>query len=130
MAKEFNRTDRVGELIQRELARLLQREFRTDASQMITVTAVKMSRDLSHAKVYITSLNQTADAVEEAEVKRTLAMLDELKPALRHQLGKQVKLRIVPDLNFVYDQSLAHGNYLSGLIEQAVASDTKEEPKG
>ena len=122
MAKEFSRTQRIGDQMQRELALLIQREIKDPRLGLVTITAVDVSRDLSHAKIFITIMGQ--DNNEEA-VRGNLRILNEAAGFLRMQLGKSMKLRSVPQLHFNYDASIRRGVELSSLIERAVAEDRK-----
>ncbi|KGK82305.1 30S ribosome-binding factor RbfA [Pseudomonas stutzeri] len=122
MAKEFSRTQRIGDQMQRELAQLIQREIKDPRLGLVTITGVDVSRDLSHAKIFITIMGQ--DDNEEA-VRDNLRILNEAAGFLRMQLGKSMKLRSVPQLHFNYDASIRRGVELSSLIERAVAEDRK-----
>ena len=124
MAQEYSRTQRVADQIQRELAALIQREVKDPRVGMATVSAVEVSRDLSHAKVFVTILNGDED--KEA-MRESIKALNNAAGFLRSQLGQRMKLRIVPTLRFHYDDSLSRGNYLSNLIDQARASDPELE---
>ena len=122
MAKEFSRTQRIGDQMQRELALLIQREIKDPRLGLVTITAVDVSRDLSHAKIFITIMGQDDDQVA---VKGNLRILNDAAGFLRMQLGKSMKLRTVPQLHFNYDASIRRGVELSSLIERAVAEDRK-----
>lgn len=117
--KEYQRTDRVADLLHRKLARLIQFELADPRVKLVTITAVKVSRDLAYAKVYITQHK------EEAEIAGTIKILNKASGFLRHQLMDIVELRVIPQLTFVYDSSIAHGMHLSNLIDQAVEEDAK-----
>ena len=119
MAKEYSRTQRVADQMQRQLAPLIQREVRDPRIGMITVTAVDASRDLAHAKVYITLMGEANDE----EIASNLSALKDAAGFLRVQLGRVMKLRSVPQLHFHYDESVRRGVHLSSLIERAVAED-------
>ena len=122
MAKEFSRTQRIGDQMQRELAQLIQREVKDPRLGLITITAVEVSRDLSHAKVFITVMGKDDD---KDAVKANLRILNDASGFLRMQLGKAMKLRTVPQLHFNYDASVRRGVELTSLIERAVAEDRK-----
>jgi len=126
MANENSRTHRVADQMQRELALLIQREIRDPRLGMITITAVDVSRDLAHAKVYITLMNKDSDE----EIAENLAILKNVAGFLRMQLGKVMKLRSVPQLHFHYDESVRRGVHLSSLIERAVAEDREHKSDG
>ena len=120
MPKDFNRSRRVGEQIQRELALLLQREVRDPRLSQVTIAAVKVSRDMSQATVYFTVLGDKED------IHPIQQALEKASGFLRHALGEQVVMRSLPHLRFVYDDSVSRGSELSSLIDEAVASDRKK----
>jgi ribosome-binding factor A len=117
MAREFKRTDRVGAQIQRELAELVRSDFDSRTLGMITIQAVEVVRDFSHAKVYFTVLGGELDQ------RGVTKVLKQAAPRLRHELGQRMRMRTVPELHFVHDESVERGRHLSALIEQAVKSD-------
>lgn len=119
MAKEYSRTQRIGDQMQRELADLIRREVKDPRVGLVTITAVDVSRDLGHAKVYITVMGQ-----DDAEsVKQSLKALNSAASFLRLHLGRAMQLRSVPQLHFHFDESVGRGVHLSALIERAVAED-------
>lgn len=123
MARDFTRGDRLGELIQRELARLIQYELKDPRiTTMITVSGVKVTRDLSHAKVYISVFDK--DQAED-----TLKVLSKAAGFFRSSLAKLIKIRMIPELHFVYDDSIREGSYLSSLIDQALEDDRAVKDK-
>jgi len=117
VAKEYSRTRRVGEQMQRELADLIQRELKDPRLGFVTVSAVDVSKDLSYAKVYVSTLGDSP------EIEQTLEALSHASGFLRRELGRRMILRIVPELRFVHDVSVERGNRLSALIDRAVAED-------
>ncbi len=120
MAKEFSRSRRVGEQLQRELAQLIPHQIdMPQAGLMITVSAVSVSSDLSYAKVYITVM-PTSDQLDEI-----LKRLNRAAGHLRHHLGKVVTMRRIPELTFFYDSTVAEGARMSALINEARAKDRK-----
>src|SRR5690554_3803799 len=126
MAKQYSRAQRVGDQIQRELAMLIPREVKDPRLGFITVTGVDVSRDMGHAKVFITLMNN--DSAE--DIEQNLEVLSEVAGYLRMLLGKSMKMRSVPQLHFRYDESISRGAYMSALIEKAVASDRSDESAG
>ncbi|MCI0505244.1 MAG: 30S ribosome-binding factor RbfA [Gammaproteobacteria bacterium] len=123
MAREFNRSDRVADQIQRELAALIQFEVKDPRIGMVTITGVEVSREFEYAKVYFTVLGD--NAVREATVKG----LTHAAGFLRRELAHRLKLRITPELQFVYDQSIDNAIRISELISTAVASDQATKGK-
>ena len=121
--REFKRTDRVGDQLQKELAVLIQREVKDPRLGMVTVSGVTVSRDLGYADVYVTLLGE--DTPE--RVKENLKVLRQAGGFLRSQIARRIKLRHVPALRFHYDESVVRGPRLSSLIEQAVSSDRERQ---
>ncbi|MDP1636553.1 MAG: 30S ribosome-binding factor RbfA [Candidatus Nitrotoga sp.] len=115
MPKGYTRTDRIAEQIQREVAQMLRLDVKDPRVRMITLTGVEVTKDYSHAKVFYTSLDGVSDTVQQG--------LEHASGYLRSQLAHSMKLRITPQLHFVYDPSIERGAHLSQLIDQAVASD-------
>ena len=115
MAKHFSRSDRVAEQIQRELADLLQFEVKDPRIQRVTITAVEVSGDMSHAKIFYSAPQQIKDALKELQLG-----LEKCAGFLRTQLAKRLMLRTVPQLHFVYDESIDRGMHISSLIDQAL----------
>jgi ribosome-binding factor A len=124
MAKEYSRTQRIGDQMQRELAQLIRREVKDPRVGLVTITAVDVTRDLGHAKVYITVMGDDGGD----QVKQSVKVLNAAGSFLRTQLGREMKLRSVPQLHFHYDESVARGAHLSALIERAVAEDSQHAP--
>ncbi|NIF19750.1 30S ribosome-binding factor RbfA [Pantoea sp. Cy-639] len=123
MAKEYSRTQRIGDQMQRELSELIRREVKDPRVGLVTITAVDVSRDLGHAKVFITVMGQDdADAVPQ-----TLKALSSAASFLRLHLGRVMQLRSVPQLHFHFDESVSRGAHLSALIERAVAEDRQHK---
>mgnify|MGYP005995288793 CR=1 FL=1 len=117
---DFKRVDRVAGLIQRKLAEIVQQEIKDPRLPgFVTVCAVKVSKDLSYAKVYFTVFN--GDPAEAASVLNNAASY------LRTVLAKSLTMRTVPQLNFVYDESLEYGHRLSRLIDEVNGSDAESE---
>src|SRR5580692_4034673 len=117
----FDRTQRVADLIQKTLAQLLVQETDDERFRLVTITSVTVSRDLSYAKVYVTVLLD-----EESKIKEVVQALNLAAKSLRYHLAREVDLRIVPELKFVYDESTAHGFRLSNLIDSAVKKADNE----
>lgn len=123
MAKEFSRSRRVAQQIQKELAQIVSREVKANELGMITLNEVDLSSDLSYAKVYFTILNDEGD-----NIKNAVAKLNEQAPLLRSMMGSAMRLRIVPDLKFYYDKSLSEGIRMTSLVNQAVRKDRENNP--
>lgn len=124
MAKEYSRTQRIGDQMQRELARMIQREIKDPRLGLVTLTGIEVSRDLSHARVFFTVMGQDDDA---QKIAFNQEILNESAGYLRMLLGKSLKLRTIPQLHFHYDESVSRGAHLSALIERAVAEDRRHQ---
>ncbi len=120
MAREFSRTDRVAQQVHKEVASILQNEYkhRVGNLPLITVSDVDVSRDLAHAKIFITIYN-TDDVDEKAQVKQ----LEEYNGFIRGLLAKRLRMRSVPHLHFFQDKSITEGMRISNLVSQTVAKD-------
>lgn len=120
MAREFSRTDRVAQQIHKEVASLLQNEYKHRIGNMpfITVSGVEVSRDLAHAKVFITFYEN-----DEEVVKSHMKLLIENIAFLRGLLAKRIRMRSVPHLHFFEDKSITEGMRISNLVSETVARD-------
>ncbi|MBX3646108.1 MAG: 30S ribosome-binding factor RbfA [Rhodocyclaceae bacterium] len=121
MPKEFSRSSRVAEQIQRELAELIQLELKDPRVGLITLTGVDLTADYAHAKIYYTTL---ADAAAREGVD---AGLRRASGFLRRELGRRIRIHTLPELHFVYDASVERGDRLSRLIDEAVQADHKKQ---
>ena len=126
--KSFHRTDRVSAQLRRELGLLVHAAVREHGLPSISVSDVEVTRDMAHAKVFVTALmpERSAEAVKG---------LRELAVELRMSLARAMKLRHVPELHFHYDQSLDHGERIYNLLrdlpelqgDQPAADDGAED---
>lgn len=111
MAREFSRSSRVSSQIQRELATVLQREIRDPRLGHVTVNAVKVSRDLSVATVYVGAISQNG-----SYPRPNLDILAKAAPFIRRELGARVRMRNLPELRFVHDESLERAGRIDQII--------------
>lgn len=111
MAREFKRSSRVASQMQKELAIIMQQGIKDPRIGFITVNEVELSKDLSSAKVYVTVLGSD----EQGRVKN-LSYLNEAVPYIRSEIGKRMRLRCVPYLKFLYDQSFENGMRVTELL--------------
>ncbi|MWP60930.1 MULTISPECIES: 30S ribosome-binding factor RbfA [Gilliamella] len=121
MAKTFNRSSRVGHELQKEIAIILQREIKDPRLGMVTVSGVDISRDLSYAKVFVTFLNDDDPQV----IEQGLAVLNDAKGYIRTLIGKAMRLRIIPEIKFFYDESLVKGMQMSSLVADVIKHDNE-----
>ena len=120
MAPEFSRTDRVAQQIHKEVASLLQNEYKHRVGNLpfITLSDVEVSRDLAHAKIFITFYNS-----DEKETKAQMKQLGENTGFLRSLLAKRLRMRAVPHLHFFEDKSITEGMRISNLVSETIARD-------
>jgi ribosome-binding factor A len=119
MKKTSQRAQRVGEQMQRELAELLRDDVKDPRVGRVTITAVEVSPDLSHAKIFVTHLAGREHADE------AVRALQHTAGFLRTELSHRMQLYSVPQLHFAYDDSIEAGMRLSQIIDEAVAADRK-----
>ncbi|MDF7667256.1 30S ribosome-binding factor RbfA [Orbaceae bacterium ESL0727] len=119
MAKSFSRASRVGHELQKEIAIILQREIKDPRLGMVTVSGVDLSRDLAYAKVFVTFLNDS----DPHAIEQGLKVLNDATGYIRSLIGKAMKLRIIPELKFNYDESLVKGMQMSNLVADVIKND-------
>jgi len=117
MSHENPRARRIAEQIRQELADILWREMKDPRVAGVTLTAVEVTRDLEHAKVWFTVLSG-----DQAEVEKAL---QHASGFLRTELAHRMRMRLVPKLTFQFDESVTRGAHLSELIDQAVEEDKR-----
>ena len=122
MAKEFQRSTRVAEQLQRELAGMIGRVLEDPRAGMVTVTAVQLTKDLSHAKVFVSSLGGSLTHQE------LVQSLQHASGFMRHEIGRAMKLRIQPELRFIYDETEERAARLEELIARANSGDGGKDP--
>lgn len=118
MPKTFHRTDRVSAQLRRELGTLVHEAVREHGLPSVSVSDVEVTRDLAHAKVFVTALQQERS-------REAVKALKELAPQIRYRLGRAVKMRHVPELHFHYDDSVDRGERIGNLLRDnpAVSED-------
>lgn len=123
MAREFSRSQRVAQEMQKEIAIILQREIKDPRIGMATVSGVDLSRDLAYGKVFVTFFNIANDKSESEMVEDGVKALNEASGFIRSLLGKAMRLRIIPELTFEYDSSLVDGMRMSNLVSNVIRDD-------
>ncbi|NRD72772.1 30S ribosome-binding factor RbfA [Shewanella sp. VB17] len=124
MAREFSRTRRIAQQLQQELAQVLQRDIKDPRIGMVTVNDVEVSRDLSYAKVFVTFFEEDNKLVEEK-----LEALTTASGYVRSLVAGRMKLRVMPELRFVYDASLVEGMRMSNLVTRIIHDDEAKQHK-
>jgi len=109
---EYQRSDRVGELILEVIAELLRKDIRDPRVRAVTLTGAKVSKDLRHARIYFNLLGGQNDPGD------VLAGLKSATGFIRSKVAKQLKLRFVPALEFTYDDSEDEAQRIDELLKQ------------
>lgn len=120
MKKSFHRTDRVSAQLRREIGTLVHAAVREYGLPSVSVSDVEVTRDMAHAKVYFTALDGSKS-------KEALQALSELAREFRHQLGRMLRMRQVPELHFHYDDSVDRGERIEALLGTLKPSDDQAE---
>lgn len=126
MPKDFSRTERLGERIQRDLAQMIQFNMKDPRLGMVTLNAVKVSKDLGYADIYFTVMGakgETDQSTEDEIRANAVKILNDAAKYLRGELARDMKTRTTPQLRFHYDESLMRGHRMTNLINKAVAED-------
>ena len=118
------RAQRVAEEIKREMSDILRNEMKDPrAAKMISVTDVEVTRDLGHAKVFVSVFGS------DEEQQATLATLAKAVGFVRSEIGKRIRLRRTPEISFQLDKSIAYGSHINEIlrqIEPIVSEETSE----
>lgn len=119
MAKEFGRPQRLADYLRKEISQIIQKEMRDPRVGMVGVTDVEVSKDLLHARVYVTVFGK--DSHE--QMQEPLKVLNNAAGFLRSRIAQDATLRAVPTLRFYFDESIVRGSHLSSLIDKAIETD-------
>jgi ribosome-binding factor A len=118
MPRDFKRSERVSGQLRRELAQMIQREIKDPEVGFVSVSDVEVTRDLAHAKVFVT-------VFEEDKAETSIKALKRAAGFLRTRLGQDLRMPNVPQLHFHHDNSVETGQKMDSLIDQAVEADHK-----
>ncbi|NLL44793.1 MAG: 30S ribosome-binding factor RbfA [Mollicutes bacterium] len=102
--------ERIASILQKEISYILANEIKDKNIEFVTVTAVKVTNDLSYAKVYVTILNQD-------KKEQIMKALKKASGFIRTELADKLEIRHIPELNFVYDESIEYGNRIENIID-------------
>jgi len=116
MPREFQRSERVAGQLRRDLAKLIQQEIKDPQVGFVSVSDVEVTRDLAHAKVFVT-------VFQPDKAKESLQALRRAAAFLRTRLGQELRLRHVPELHFIHDDSVEQGSRIDDLISKALKAD-------
>lgn len=118
MPKEYARSERVAQLINRHLAVILRDDVNDPRVSVLTITDVEVTKDLRQAKVFMTGMLE-----EKADIDKTMQAVERASGFIRRSLANAVELRHCPTLIFAYDDSISQGARMSALIDKALKSD-------
>jgi ribosome-binding factor A len=107
-----SRPERVGDQIRAEVSSMIARDLRDPGVGFITITKVQVSPDLQHARVYYTSLGDVAAR------KNTARALERASAFIRREMGRRLRLRRTPELQFVFDESIEHQDRVERLLQE------------
>lgn len=102
--------DRIASQMLKEISYVLAKEVKDEDIRFVTVTDVKVTNDLSFAKVYVTVL-------KEDKINETMKALKNASGFIRKELAERLEIRHIPELEFVYDESIAYGKKIENIIE-------------
>lgn len=117
----YKRAERVGDQIRIEIADILARRIRDPRIGFVTVTAVEVTDDLRHAKIFISLLNG------KAQQSKTLQGLSKASGFIRTELGKRLRLKFLPELSFHLDQSGQKAAHILKLLEEIKRTDDSHQ---
>ena len=109
---QYKRSDRLGDLMQREISDILHRQIRDPRIGFCTIVRVDMSDDLRHAKIRVSIMGS------ESQQKSTLAGLKSASGFIRREIGSRIALRHTPEIVFVLDKSVEHSFRIAQLLEE------------
>ena len=116
------RTLRVGEEILKEIAVLLIESVKDPRVRAVTMTGIKLSKDLRHAKVYYSVMG------DRHEINRAQAGLDSAKGYIKRMIGRRLELRYTPDLLFIHDNSMDVAMNIERLLKAVKTHESEEDP--
>lgn len=116
---DFNRSERVGDTIQREISILIQNEIRDPRLGMVNVNAVRVTDDLRNARVFVTLI----DTHDPDKIKQSVGILNKASGFLRSQLHTRMTLRVMPRLHFEFDESIERAARMTQLIDSVAPKE-------
>jgi len=123
MPRDFSRSARVSEVIQREVANIVQQSMNDPRAAVVTITHTRMTRDMSSARIYFVMQG------EKQAIKETEKVLNKAAGFIRHELTSRIELRYIPKIHFAYDHSVERGLRVGKLIDDLMLNEqdkTKE----
>jgi len=116
----MERTDRIAEEIKKEVSRLIRESIKDPRlPEFVSVTAVKVTRDLRYARVYVSIYG------DEEKKKAAIAALTSASGFIRREIGQRISLRYTPEIQFRLDESIEYGMHITKLIEETMGGTGK-----
>lgn len=107
----YKRSQRVSDLLRQEIADIIMRRLKDPRIGFITVTGVDLTDDLKIARVYISCL-------KEKEKEATLDILNSARSFVRSEVGKRIRMKVLPSIEFRFDESLGYGDRIDQLLKE------------
>jgi len=120
---QYQRRDRVGDLIRREIAHIIQYELKDPGIGFVTITAVEVSVDLKHAKIFYSVLG------DEDSKKKSASALRRASGFIQHEIGRKLRLKYTPEIFFQYDGSVEYGAHIEELIQKIHTNERVDQNK-
>lgn len=114
------RQNKVRQLLKQEVSDIIRREIKDPRLGFLTVTDAEITADLKHSKVYVTILG------DEQERKQSMDVLKHAQHFIRQEFGKRVRMKILPDIQFFYDESVDRGVRIFELLEEIKRDDQEQ----
>ncbi|HEU4520368.1 MAG TPA: 30S ribosome-binding factor RbfA [Thermoanaerobaculia bacterium] len=118
--KKTRRTSRVGENVRDALVEVFRHDLKDIDLGFISITGVDVSPDLQYAKVFLSGL-------KEDETKALISRLQDMRGRVRHFLGKRIRLRYTPELDFRYDEAPERGGRIESLLAELNRQKTDDD---
>jgi len=117
----MQRREKIQEEIKKIISDILQKDVKDPSVGFVTVTTVELSGDFRHAKVFVSVLG------EKQKQEESLKGLEKATGFIRSELGKRIRLRHVPEIVFVFDESIEHGDHINKLLKQLKKDENRGE---
>lgn len=103
--------ERINSNLVEQISYIIAHDVKNPDINFVTITGAKVTSDLSLAKIYFTVLDQS-------KIKETLSALKDASGYIRHELRERIEIRQIPELEFVYDESIEYGNKIEKIIDK------------
>ncbi len=120
---QYQRKDRVSDLIKREIAHIVQHELKDPGIGFVTITAVEVSVDLKHAKIFYSVLG------DEGSKRKSTSALKRASGFIQREIGKKLKLKYTPEIFFQFDESVEYGAHIEELIQKIHTTEKVDQNK-